>query len=70
MYCDYNCFRIVINLCICKCKCYKCGNKKINLFLSLEVLGNFGQNLKNLKNISYFKKTQKRLYKKISRAKY
>ena len=27
--------------------------KKINFFVSLEVLGNFGQNLKNLKNISY-----------------
>ena len=34
--------------------------KKINLFLSLEVLGNFGQNLKNLKNISYQKKNSKK----------
>ena len=34
--------------------------KKINLFLSLEVLWNFGQNLKNLKNILYLKKKLKK----------
>ena len=34
--------------------------KKINLFLSLEVLWNFGQNLKNLKNILYLKKNSKK----------